>query len=307
MKRQHLISFVLIALILLVQTIQVRADEEDNTSEKYFGGKRVLDYNAILDEISQKEQKIDETITQSMRKCESSVASFSNEDISEWYEAGKAFTRSTFRNGKKLRDENEDLIIKRKLGYLRIIEKRGIEESRNIASRSNKTLDISKEDALESALVFSDYIGIERDQIWDVDIKVVAGESGGENGVVEEKVEAEYLVTIYRSINNTPVADSRVRLAISDSGIVTRVLAQWPILEAQPVTKQKVDISRVALKVYDQLDAIYYKNPKVSYGLYPVIVHQEDGDVIRAMPALRVMVVRSEQGPVIGFDINLVE
>lgn len=297
---------VLCTLLFLAMNPLKAFTYESSQQGEPFSNEIFLDYNVIHQQVREMQEQIDAVVSTAFSTAESPIPYVKNEEIADWYLASRSFTRTSFNNGDRLRDENETLLIKRRAAYLRVIDKVALKENRDLSLLENSTLQLTEEEAIDQAFSFVEFLGVPRKDVFDVDIVKVVGEAGDETGVLE-RVEAEYLVTILRQKNGIVVADSRIRLAINDKSQVTRVLAQWPELEPQPAEKAAIDSARVALDVFTKLYETYHKNPEVGYIMVPVIAHQIEGNRTMAKPVLRVISSRADRGPVFGFDVDLVE
>ncbi len=157
-----------------------------------FGEVVVLDYNGVFEKVMIMQEQMDEVIIASSNIGLSAVPYTANNSIAEQFNASPIFSSKSFDGGKRLRNENETLLIKRRLGYLRIIDKIAIKRSRVLSTERYKVLTLSEKQALEKAFEFVDFLKIDRETVSNVDIKKIVSDAGN-NEEITHYAEREYL------------------------------------------------------------------------------------------------------------------
>lgn len=290
-----------------------QAESTTTQNGKFDGGPapRVVRYADIHDALLAMRAGIDQALAAGAVRAASAITVSETASIAEWFDVPEDLKRSEQFDewdGLTVREESATLLIKRRAGYLRIIDKASVERDRTAALAQPDTLALSESHAQDAAMGFADYLGVDRAQIGRVDVKKVVGESGGPDGVVINRVESEFLVTFDRVHNGVRVAGAMFRVAVDDDGKIKRALVRWPELEPVPSTRKPVALEKVAETIKSRLDEMYERTPAVRYDL-AAFIHQKysDGRFV-AEPVIRVMsagVTDETSSPIVFFNVPL--
>ena len=135
---------------------------------------------------------------------------------------------------------------------------------RSFDYRTSPRKGIPMDKARDMALATFAKLGLPKEEVHEVYLNTVMGQTSDEKNSPEPPFERERLITAHRAVSGTYVLDSYARFAVSNEGRVSRLVAVWPNFELRPGLKLRERRAVVDDLAEQMWEAMYGIEPELT-------------------------------------------